>query len=739
MRNPFSFFSRKQAVPQSQILIYDPHSNPESQRHYKAFSDEAYRKNVIAYRCINLIAGAMASIDWQVYKKQGAKKRKQVETHPVLDLLARPGKLVSGNTFERNFVSYLMISGNSFVVAFGPKEGAPPMQLDLLRPDLVKVVPGAGGMPARYEYTVNQKTTEFPVAKNGNSSIMHSKLFNPLDQWSGMSPIEAATYSVDTLNHAGRWNLSLLMNGARPGFAIEMKTDDRSDGMLTPDQREQLRRDIDKHISGSKNVGRPMVLEGGMKYTPLGDFSPKDMDFLNSKKTSEKDVALAFGVPGQMVGVEGSQTFANWEQARLALYEDTILPMKRTFRDELNAWLLPTYGDTALILDIDEDSIDAMAPRRAERWAKAKDASWATENEKREITGLGKYEPGESPADRIFIPLNVQPIEFAVQEPEPPPPLTDTEDVTGPQDEAEPAPKAPVPEKSTAPLEVKAVNLETKGQRELFWKAHDRRMRAFEKGLARKLVVLFKAEKATVQAAVHNIKDKNLAEFAMHEAVSKSTKNFSHVLKVQLTEVMKTFGREVFQLRKGTDAAPETKDAADSRFDFSISIFVDAQVKETITKVSGTTARRLKKRLDDAFKEFSLSEDPSVQLSFSDAVGAGYDAWSESRSDTISRTEVHAAATEGQRAAAKALNLQHLKKEWVGIKDNRIRDTHADIDGTIIDFEEKFQVSTAQGGVDSMEGPGDKNASLENLINCRCAMTFSTGDGIDVVDEGDNE
>ena len=91
--------------------------------------------------------------------------------------------------------------------------------------------------------------------------------------------------------------------------------------------------------------------------------SPKDMDFLELKNMSARDIALCFGVPSQLVGVPDSQTYNNVSEARLALYEDTIIPLIRRVESDMNEWLAPRFGDD-ISIRYDIDSIPAMAERR---------------------------------------------------------------------------------------------------------------------------------------------------------------------------------------------------------------------------------------------------------------------------------------------------------------------------------------------------------------------------------------
>lgn len=119
-------------------------------------------------------------------------------------------------------------------------------------------------------------------------------------------------------------------------------------------------------------------------------------DIQEAKKTGKDDkdiaareIALAFNIPAQLVGIEGSLTYANFEQARLALYDDAILPLLNHFKGELNNWLTPQFGDD-LELDYDLDAIEALAPRREKVWARLGSADFMTINEKRAVLGLSR-------------------------------------------------------------------------------------------------------------------------------------------------------------------------------------------------------------------------------------------------------------------------------------------------------------------------------------------------------------
>ena len=87
------------------------------------------------------------------------------------------------------------------------------------------------------------------------------------------------------------------------------------------------------------------------------------MDFIELKNMASRDIALCFGVPSQLVGVPDNQTYSNVAEARLALYEETIIPLAKRIESDINEYLTPYYSEQ-LEIKYDIDSIPAMAERR---------------------------------------------------------------------------------------------------------------------------------------------------------------------------------------------------------------------------------------------------------------------------------------------------------------------------------------------------------------------------------------
>lgn len=384
----------KASAANSLMTAYSAHQPRFTPRQYDQLAAEGYQKNVIAYRCIRLISQSAAAVPWVVYKRENG-QRTRLQTHPLIDLLRQPNALQGATEFFSAVYGFYLIAGNSYIEAVRPQH-APPGELWPLRPDRVRVIPGRHGMPGAYRYQATGSHVDFAVNElTGQSPVLHLKSFHPLDDWYGMSPLEAAAISIDQHNDAATWNASLLQSSGRPSGALVYRPgNDAASQSLSDDQRRSLREDIAHFFSGSNAAGTPLVLEGGLDWKEMS-LNPKDMDWLAGKDVSAREIALAFHVPPQLIGVEGSLTFANFEQSRLALYDDAVLPLVGLLRDELNYWLTPLYGDD-IELDMDLDGVEALSYRREKLWSRIKDANFMTLNEKRQALGLSELPDGDT-------------------------------------------------------------------------------------------------------------------------------------------------------------------------------------------------------------------------------------------------------------------------------------------------------------------------------------------------------
>ena len=376
-RRPFG--RRREAVPETKesavgaVIALQHVGRPVwTPRDFASLAREGFAQNPVVYRCVRMIAEAAASVPLMV-QVDGERR----DDHPLVERLNRPNPEQSRQELFEQLYGFLQTAGNAYLEAAG--EGAE--EFYALRPDRMQVVPGANGWPAAYDYTVGARTRRLMRAADGFSPVLHLKLFSPTDDWYGASPLEAAAWAVDVHNASGAWNKALLDNQARPSGALVY-----GGGNLTEDQFNTLKTELESAYSGPGNAGRPMVLEGGLDWKPMA-MTPRELDHIEGKHAAAREIALAFGVPPQLLGIPGDNTYQTFKEAQGALWRQTVVPLVGKTAGAMTAWLRPRWPEATLVPDL--ETVPALAVEREALWARLEAASFLTLEERRRMAGVG--------------------------------------------------------------------------------------------------------------------------------------------------------------------------------------------------------------------------------------------------------------------------------------------------------------------------------------------------------------
>lgn len=337
---------------------------------YEAQVRAAYLGNAVAQRAVRIVAEGAGSVTIDATPEE------------------TPAAALIGGGLVEAIATHLLLHGNAFIQIVGDADGMPAM-LFPLRPERVTVEPDAIGWPSAYCYRAAGNAIRIPVATpDGRPGLVHIRATHPLDDHYGLGSLGAASGPVAIHNAATRWNKALLDNAARPSGALVYEPGEPG-ATLTADQMDRLRAEMEASFAGAGNAGRPMLLEGGLKWQALS-LTPADMDFINLKAAAAREIALAFGVPSMLLGLPGDNTYANYSEANRALWRLTILPLAQKIVAALAGALQAWWPDLKLAIDL--DSIPALASDRAALWAQLADADFLSDDEKRQMLGFAPKE-----------------------------------------------------------------------------------------------------------------------------------------------------------------------------------------------------------------------------------------------------------------------------------------------------------------------------------------------------------
>ena len=250
------------------------------------------------YAAVNAIAREVMTIDWRLFEVDG-KDEKERPQHEALDLLDTCNDSMISLEFKYLLSACLTLTGNAYVYLEGVKSDlGQPKAIHLMPPDKVKTVIDRRSWPFQVlGYTMKLETREYVFQPY---EVIHLKLPNPSDFFSGYSPVFAAAEYIDNDNYAQEFNRKFFKNGARPAGFLETT-------MVAETQLEALKIGFANLHGGIDNMNGIAVLPNGVKWAGVGA-SPKDMDFKNLSEDSKERILMMFGTSKTILGTAESDT-----------------------------------------------------------------------------------------------------------------------------------------------------------------------------------------------------------------------------------------------------------------------------------------------------------------------------------------------------------------------------------------------------------------------------------------------
>ena len=675
--NPLKWFkfSLKQSRTWGAILMMSGKHPQWSKKDFATLSREGFQNCMTVYGCVSLIAQTAAAVPWQLFStpRTNREKVQEIHNHDLLKLIERPNPREGQSAFMERSISFYKLAGNSYIERVGPDRGKP-KELYSLRPDRVKVIPGdTMNIVKGYEYGIGAKPEPFY-----DGEILHLMSFHPTDDWYGLSPIEVAARAVDISNMALEWNNKLLANDARPSGALV------SEKNLDKDQRDRLKEDIRTDYSGYENAGRPLLLEAGMSWEQMS-LGPKEMDWLNLEKTTLRKICTVFNIAPELMGDTEQKKYSNYQEARVALYMENILPLLDFYRDEFNNWLTPLFG-TNLRLDYNRDAIKALKEEQTAIYDRMGKAWWTTVDEKRKATGFDEL--GTIEGQTIFMPLNLIPISES-----------GVSDSNG----------------QGAKGKDKASFWQNKAKKKALWMHFLKRVDMKERRLYGPIKKYLQQQARDIKKAMSKYKDINDVDvnsfFNVEKEAEKYAKKFDSFYKKALQDAGEA-GVEASQ-GKLMDLDIEKKQEEEA-FVISpeLSRKLDSLILESGAVINEATLNKISAMVQKGMTQGWTVEELTQNLH------QRLDGLAFSRSRRIANTEMGKVENFGQLEGYRQSEMVELKG-WLSAFLPTTRDEHAEADyfysDNPIPLDDAFEV-----GGEMLQYPGDPAGSPGNIIECKC-------------------
>ncbi len=615
---------------------------------------EGYSLSVMVYRAVRIIVQAASGIPWIVLDKN----KEEILNHPFTNTWAKPNKQFSGQDNMEFIIAHLKLCGNSLiqpVIVNGQ-----PREFWVCMPDMIKPIPSdkIGEWIKGWEI----QTSQGRIITAPPEQFIHFMQFDPGNPYWGIGDLQAAGRTIDADNEAQDTQKIQLQNRNIPSgvFQFEQGLDDTQFEEVT-------RRVREKFLQKSKR-GEPWVFGGGYKWQQMS-LTPVEMDYIQSRLQNKRDIAAAFGIDPWLLGDREHSTYNNVIEARRALYEDSVIPLLDDIRSTLNLRIAPLYDDD-IYITYDLSNVSAM---REDYGKKVEHASklWAMGipfeqiNSKLEL-GFDEFDGW----DRGYLPFSVAPISSLSNE-------KDWELL------------------DTIPWDSKS---QTEEQKTMLWKRTDRRKIAWETVLRKRFQHLYEKEGVLVEKAFKGKKN-------IEQVMESQKEDWMQNLKAALFVIIEDFGKE---LENSKSALPIEKKFTFDPYSEAVITWITAHATESIKSIQGTNLKEVQMIIEKGMAENLTTTQIAKEIRKFYSDNAIYNAM------RVARTETAAAASYGQLSAAEQTGVLQ-KKIWLSSRDDRVRDSHAAMDGEVRGLKEIFSNGCLAPGI------GHDPAQV---INCRCVLMF---------------
>lgn len=311
-----------------------------------------YATSVSVFAAIRKRAQAVIRVPTMVSTVNAKGERELVdEGHPYVQLLRRVNPFWTGADLWYATSVYLDLWGSAYWIKERRNAEGLPTEIWVARPDRMKVLPDPKGNYIKgFRYSRGSRVISFRP-----EDVVWFRHFNPLDEYSGLSPMAPLRLSADLGVAASKSNRAVFRNAMNFGrVGLTLKTDNPTDVQI-----EEFYTRLKKRYTGTENEWRPPVFGMDVDVKDLG-FSAKEMEYLSTLRWSLEEVARAYDVPKIMLEDLERSTYANVDAAERIFWRN-ISTYLQFLAAETNEMLSPDFGPN-LEMRFDTSGIEALQP-----------------------------------------------------------------------------------------------------------------------------------------------------------------------------------------------------------------------------------------------------------------------------------------------------------------------------------------------------------------------------------------
>lgn len=350
---------------------------------FSNLSQEAILKLSAVWACGRLISETISTLPFNVYERKADGTRQFAPNHWAYDLLHNsPNEDMTPQSFFEAYSNSMVFNGTAY--AKKNKIGNRVVSVDFLPFDVVRTTWDYRHLPLKYQAAYG--ATIIDIAKDE----MWKSIGYTMDGITGLSPLRYGARIFQGAQSAEAIASKTFAEGLGKSIAFMLPT------VLKSDQRKEFKDAYRKEIAGERNVGNPLILEGGMTATEVG-IDPETAQLLESRAFSVEEICRFMRVPPILVGhgEKNSSWPTSTEMQGLLFVTFCLRPWLTRIEQSVSKFVLGPdraryFGRFAI-----EGLLRADAKTRAEFYSSAVQNGWMTRTQVADLEDLPRPQDGD--------------------------------------------------------------------------------------------------------------------------------------------------------------------------------------------------------------------------------------------------------------------------------------------------------------------------------------------------------
>ena len=357
-------------------------------------------KIAAVFRAVNIISSGLATLKIEYKRKDRAKGYFKIDNGKAGSKLnyllsVRPNSRLNAYEFKKNLVSQILLQGNAYVL---------PIKNILGEVEALYLL-----TPGSVAHDVYSNTYQIADPVNMISTvvsadeILHFKNVSSDGGYTGLSTVSYAALTLGIAATSDNETLKRFATGGRFKAILKNNTSTKGWGEYQDEQLKAHGEDLQEAISRGDDI---LAVKGDVEVSPLS-MSSADMQFLESRKFTIREIARFFNVPPSKLMDDTNSNYKTAELSNVDFYSEALKPLVEAIISEFSAKLLNEWNFQEYKFRFDLSSIYTLDLDSKAKWDKSRlENGVASVNDLRRESDIEPIEKG----DDVYLSVNFAPL-----------------------------------------------------------------------------------------------------------------------------------------------------------------------------------------------------------------------------------------------------------------------------------------------------------------------------------------